>query len=138
MLEKFIINLFFVAWGFLMYKYYYHIRSAKSIGGAVSGFIRYRVIIPLKYLPDNPVDNKSRKRANIALYIFYILIGISFILSLFVKNNNTKQGSTQLLKYVYRDTIVKQTDSERAVINDSFHNALKDTSFQKRMIPEKE
>lgn len=61
----------------LLYKMWYHIFLAKNVGNMPSiAFYFYKyspinILLPLRQRPNNEKDNKLRKKANIALFIFY-------------------------------------------------------------------
>ena len=132
MLDNLIFKLAILATAFFMYKYFYHLRTAKNI----FGFFANRspaVFFPLKYLPDNEEDNRSRKRANISLYIFYFLLGIALIIFSVQPKKVQQPGLTPPVRQYTYDTIIPLTDSEKAVIKDSFRDALRDTDFEKRV-----
>jgi dipeptide/tripeptide permease len=76
----------------LLYKSWYH-RNGKDADGNslkptfLNPMNTLGIIIPLKYLPDNETENKKRKLANIALYIFYGSFVFIVIFSGYVKNH---------------------------------------------------
>src|SRR5450432_1725789 len=95
MSEKLIPTLLTLATVCLSYKYFYHLRNSNNKGTFLFGFpwsnyqSHIAVYFPLKYLPNNDEDNKSRKKANIALYIFYCLA--CMLIVLFQFNGGMKQ-----------------------------------------------
>ena len=74
----------------LAYKIRYHNRM-KNIKGQskiiffINKSFSINYLFPLRTLPNNSIDNKLRKKANISLSIFYLAFVIGLILSLFAK-----------------------------------------------------
>jgi hypothetical protein len=76
----------------LMYKSWYHRIGKDADGNSLKPTFfnplnTLRIVFPLKYLPDNEVENKKRRRANIALYIFYGSFVFVMIFSGYVKRH---------------------------------------------------
>lgn len=75
--------------GSLFYKAWYHIFLAKNVdnmSSIVFYFYKYsplNIFLPLRQRPNNEKDNKLRKKANSALFIFYGSAIIFFLLSTF-------------------------------------------------------
>ena len=73
----------------LFYKMWYHIFLAKNgdnMPSIVFYFYKYfplNILLPLRQRPNNEKDNKLRKKANIALFIFYGSAIIFFLVSTF-------------------------------------------------------
>ena len=56
-----------------------------SISFYLSRYSPLTLFIPFKQLLNNDLENKKRKKANIALYIFYVSLIVSMIASAFIK-----------------------------------------------------
>lgn len=71
----------------LLYKMCYHIFFARNVDNMPSiAFYFYKyspvnILLPLRQRPNNEKDNKLRKKANIALFIFYGSATIFFLFS---------------------------------------------------------
>jgi len=83
-----ILILFIIASISLLYKWNYH-RTPPNVDRLpkltfwLNKLFLYTLIFPLRQRPHNEIDNLNRKKANIALYIFYISFDLIMILSLF-------------------------------------------------------
>ena len=80
------IMVLFLAISFI-YKFRYHMKAKNVDNMPAFTFYFYRhlmIMFPLRQRPHNAADNILRKKANIALYIFYAAFVLIIITSLFV------------------------------------------------------
>lgn len=73
----------------IFYKMWYHKRLMNVDNKNATSFFLYKfspisILLPLRQRPGNAFDNKQRKRANIALYVFYVSSILCLLLSDFV------------------------------------------------------
>jgi hypothetical protein len=91
MLNNVAIFLIIIAFLALIYKFKFQY-TIKQVDGSrgypllLSPLLWLETFLPVKYIHNEYEENRKRKRANIAIYIFYIAFITTIIISFFIKN----------------------------------------------------